>query len=170
MARAVLFDRHPFEHTVRWRTIANVLSMGFVVTVKLRSLHSGHQSSRGSADLARIVESFAESSIKLASLVLPANSLPRQKLREIVDAAAAAGLRVIRLSSTCDLQQKADDAFAFELIEVAICSAGSLSICGSSRSTLSSEAGRSWSPAAAAALAPNFGATSSDAVRSNSSL
>lgn len=65
------------------------------------------------------MESFAESSIKLASLVLPANSLPRQKPREIVDAAAAAGLRVVRLSSTCDLQQKADDAFAFELIEVA---------------------------------------------------
>ena len=28
---AVLFERHPFERTVRWRTVANVLSIGFVV-------------------------------------------------------------------------------------------------------------------------------------------
>jgi len=26
-----LFERHPFERTVRWRTVANVLSIGFVV-------------------------------------------------------------------------------------------------------------------------------------------
>jgi len=31
IARAVLFERHPFERTVRWRTVANVLSIGFVV-------------------------------------------------------------------------------------------------------------------------------------------
>jgi hypothetical protein len=31
MVRAVRFDRQPFDRTVRWRTIANVLSMGFVV-------------------------------------------------------------------------------------------------------------------------------------------
>jgi nucleoside-diphosphate-sugar epimerase len=72
----------------------------------------------GSADLARIVKSFAESSIKLTSLVLPTNSLPRQKLREIVDAAAAAGLRAVRLPPRCDLLQKADEAFDFELIEM----------------------------------------------------
>jgi FlaA1/EpsC-like NDP-sugar epimerase len=71
-----------------------------------------------SADLRRIVESFADSSIKLASLVLPANGLPRQKLCEIVDAAASAGLRAVRLPSTCDLLQKANEAFAFEAIEV----------------------------------------------------
>ena len=29
MARAVLFDRHPLERIVRWRTVANVLSTGF---------------------------------------------------------------------------------------------------------------------------------------------
>ncbi len=26
-----MFERHPFERTVRWRTVANVLSIGFVV-------------------------------------------------------------------------------------------------------------------------------------------
>jgi len=31
MASAVRFDRQPFDRTVRWRTVANVLSMGFVV-------------------------------------------------------------------------------------------------------------------------------------------
>ena len=31
MASAVRFDRQPFERTVRCRTVANVLSMGFVV-------------------------------------------------------------------------------------------------------------------------------------------
>ena len=81
-----LVRQAPLRATVRWRTVANVLSMGFV--------------------------------IKLASLVLPANSLPRLKLRAIVYAAAATGLRAVRLPSTCDLQQKADEAFAFELIEV----------------------------------------------------
>jgi FlaA1/EpsC-like NDP-sugar epimerase len=69
----------------------------------------------GSADLPQIVRSFAESSIKLASLVLPANSLPRQKLREIVDAAARAGLRAVRLPPRCDLLQKANEAFDVEL-------------------------------------------------------
>jgi FlaA1/EpsC-like NDP-sugar epimerase len=71
----------------------------------------------GSTDLALIVKSFAESSIDLASLVLPGN-LPRKKLREIVDAAASAGLRAVRLPPTCELLQKANEAFAFEPIEV----------------------------------------------------
>jgi hypothetical protein len=31
MASAVRFERHPFDRTVRWRTVAKVLSMGFVV-------------------------------------------------------------------------------------------------------------------------------------------
>ncbi len=31
MASAVRFDMHPFDRIVRWRTVANVLSMGFVV-------------------------------------------------------------------------------------------------------------------------------------------
>ena len=31
MASAVLFDRQPFDRMVRWRTVAKVLSMGFVV-------------------------------------------------------------------------------------------------------------------------------------------
>ena len=26
-----MFERYPFERTVRWRTVANVLSIGFVV-------------------------------------------------------------------------------------------------------------------------------------------
>jgi hypothetical protein len=30
MARAVLFDRQPFDRMVRCRTVAKVLSMGFV--------------------------------------------------------------------------------------------------------------------------------------------
>ena len=71
----------------------------------------------GSTDLALLVKSFAESSIDLASLVLPGN-LPRKKLREIVDAAASAGLRAVRLPPTCELLQKANEAFAFEPIEV----------------------------------------------------
>lgn len=72
----------------------------------------------GSTELARIVRRFAKLSIEVRSLVLPANTLPRQKLREIVDVAAAAGLRAVRLPQTCDLLQKADQAFAFEPIEV----------------------------------------------------
>jgi nucleoside-diphosphate-sugar epimerase len=72
----------------------------------------------GCSDLPRIVDSFADSSIKLTSLVLPANGLLRQKQREIVDAAASAGLRTVRLPSTCDLLQKANQPFAFEPIEV----------------------------------------------------
>ncbi len=31
MASAVLFERHPLERTVRWRTVANELSIGLVV-------------------------------------------------------------------------------------------------------------------------------------------
>src|SRR5277367_381735 len=31
MASAVLFERHPLERTVRWRIVANELSMTFVV-------------------------------------------------------------------------------------------------------------------------------------------
>ena len=31
MASAVLFERHPLERTVRWRTVANELSMGYFV-------------------------------------------------------------------------------------------------------------------------------------------
>src|ERR1019366_9335731 len=31
MASAVLFERHPLERTVRWRTVANELSMGLLV-------------------------------------------------------------------------------------------------------------------------------------------
>src|SRR5262249_47113977 len=31
MASAVLLERHPLERTVRWRTVANKLSMTFVV-------------------------------------------------------------------------------------------------------------------------------------------
>src|SRR3954470_20520292 len=31
MASAVLFDRQPFARTVRWRIVAEVLSIGFVV-------------------------------------------------------------------------------------------------------------------------------------------
>src|ERR1700731_3872080 len=31
MASAVLFERHPLERTVRWRTVANELSTGLVV-------------------------------------------------------------------------------------------------------------------------------------------
>ncbi|MGH8612558.1 MAG: NAD-dependent epimerase/dehydratase family protein [Gammaproteobacteria bacterium] len=71
-----------------------------------------------SADLGRIAEGFAQSSIKLASLILPANSLSRQKLREIVGAAAAAGLRAVRVPPTCDLLQNVDAAFSFEPIEI----------------------------------------------------
>ena len=72
----------------------------------------------GSRDLPQIVESFAESSIKLASLILPANGMPRQKLRELVEAAARTGLRAVRLPRARDLLLKADEAFAFEPIEV----------------------------------------------------
>jgi FlaA1/EpsC-like NDP-sugar epimerase len=72
----------------------------------------------GAADLPLIVERFAASSIKLASLVLPASGLPRQKLRELVDAATRAGLRAVRLPRTCDLLQQANEPFAFEPIEV----------------------------------------------------
>jgi hypothetical protein len=48
MASAVLLDRHPFDRIVRWRTVAKVLSMGFVTgmrflgaNVLLRYLHRG---------------------------------------------------------------------------------------------------------------------------------
>jgi nucleoside-diphosphate-sugar epimerase len=71
-----------------------------------------------SADLGKIAESFAQSSIKLASLILPANSLSRQKIRAIVNAAAAAGLRAVRVPPTCNLLQNVYEAFAFEPIEI----------------------------------------------------
>jgi hypothetical protein len=35
MASAVLFERHPLERTVRWRTVANELSMGLVISMKM---------------------------------------------------------------------------------------------------------------------------------------
>jgi O-antigen biosynthesis protein WbqV len=44
--------------------------------------------------------------------------MPRQKLRELVDAATRANLRAVRLPRACDLLRKAGDAFAFEPIEV----------------------------------------------------
>jgi O-antigen biosynthesis protein WbqV len=72
----------------------------------------------GSAELPQIVKSFAESSITLTSLVLSTNALPRKKLCEIVDAAANAGLRAVRLPPTHDLLHKANETFAFEPIEV----------------------------------------------------
>jgi nucleoside-diphosphate-sugar epimerase len=72
----------------------------------------------GSADLARVMKNFADSPVKPASLVLPANGLPQHKLREIVDAAAAAGLRAVRLPPRCDFLRKAGEASGFELIEV----------------------------------------------------
>jgi hypothetical protein len=78
MARAVLFERHPFEPTFQWRTVANVRSMGFVA-FKPRSVHLGVKVLGDSADLAPIMESFTESAIKLASLILLPNNLPRQK-------------------------------------------------------------------------------------------
>ena len=35
MARAVLFERQPFDLTVRCRTVANVLSIGFVTGMRI---------------------------------------------------------------------------------------------------------------------------------------
>jgi FlaA1/EpsC-like NDP-sugar epimerase len=70
-----------------------------------------------SADLSLIVNSFAESSINLASLILPASSLPRKKLRELVDAAAGAGLKAVRLPRTRELLRNTKKAFAFDPIE-----------------------------------------------------
>ncbi|MGH6839983.1 MAG: NAD-dependent epimerase/dehydratase family protein, partial [Methylocella sp.] len=72
----------------------------------------------GSEDLPLIVKRFAESSINLASLVLPSKSLPRKKLGEIVDAAAAAGLRAVRIPHTSDFLQTCKQAFSFETFEV----------------------------------------------------
>jgi nucleoside-diphosphate-sugar epimerase len=56
----------------------------------------------GSADLAQTVRRFADSSIKIPSLVVPAG-LPRQKLREIAARAAAAGLKAVRLPPRSEL-------------------------------------------------------------------
>jgi FlaA1/EpsC-like NDP-sugar epimerase len=72
----------------------------------------------GSADLPRIVKNPVESSVCLGGLVLPTSNIPRNKLRELVDAAAGVGLRAVRLPRTCDLLQKANEAFAFEPFEV----------------------------------------------------
>jgi nucleoside-diphosphate-sugar epimerase len=72
----------------------------------------------GCKDLPQIVERMTKSSIKLESLVVPANSFSRAKLREIANMAATAGLRAVRLPSTCDLLQKATPIFACEPIEV----------------------------------------------------
>jgi hypothetical protein len=35
MASADLFERHPLERTVRWRTVANELSMTFVTGMRM---------------------------------------------------------------------------------------------------------------------------------------
>jgi O-antigen biosynthesis protein WbqV len=72
----------------------------------------------GSADLPRIVKTFADSSIKPTRLTVSASNLPRQKLREIVDAAAGTGLRTVCLPNACDILERANETFAFESIEV----------------------------------------------------
>src|SRR5215475_2853893 len=41
MASAVRFDRQPFDRIVRWRTVANVLSRGFVVRKCFQSSGGG---------------------------------------------------------------------------------------------------------------------------------
>ena len=35
MASAVLFERHPFDLVVRWRTVAKVLSIGLVTGMRI---------------------------------------------------------------------------------------------------------------------------------------
>ena len=35
MASAVLFERHPFDRVVRWRTVAKVLSIGLVTGMRM---------------------------------------------------------------------------------------------------------------------------------------
>ena len=72
----------------------------------------------GSADLSQIVKSFEGSPIKLSSLVLSPSRLQRQKLRAVVEAAAEAGLRTVRLPSACELVERANETFAFKPIEV----------------------------------------------------
>lgn len=72
-----------------------------------------------SGDLMQTVRRFAESSIKIPSLVVPASSLPRQKLREIVDTAAAAGLRAVRLPHRWDLLREPDAGLELQPIDLA---------------------------------------------------
>ncbi len=69
-------------------------------------------------DLPRIVENFKSSSIEVAKLALPASSLGRRETRNIVDAAAAVGLRTVRIPPAVDLLLKDGDALEFEPIKV----------------------------------------------------
>lgn len=71
-----------------------------------------------SADLARTVKRFADSSIKIPSLVVPTIGVPRQKLREIAATAAAAGLQAVRLPPRWDLLRQPGAAWDFEQIDV----------------------------------------------------
>jgi FlaA1/EpsC-like NDP-sugar epimerase len=69
-------------------------------------------------DLPQIVTSCTESSICLSRLILPANKIPRKKLVEIVEKASSNGLRAVRLPTTWELLQKANEPFPFEPIDV----------------------------------------------------
>jgi nucleoside-diphosphate-sugar epimerase len=72
-----------------------------------------------SADLAQTVERFAQSSIEIPSLIVPMAGLPRQKLREIVTRASAAGLKAVRVPPRWELLRKPEAPGDFEQIDLA---------------------------------------------------
>ncbi len=82
-----------------------------------RRVHGVHVLGR-LGDLPRVLESFSDPARKPTRLVLPARGIERDKLREIIDAIAGSGLRAVRIPHTCDLLQKASEAFTFEPVSV----------------------------------------------------
>src|SRR2546421_590785 len=61
MASAVLFERHPLERTVRWRTVANELSMTFVVRKCFQRTAVQHQA-RHTTDMYPLLLSILQQS------------------------------------------------------------------------------------------------------------
>ncbi|HXW71854.1 MAG TPA: nucleoside-diphosphate sugar epimerase/dehydratase [Methylocella sp.] len=114
-------ETEAFLRSLETRTARSYLAVGIIDDQRISRdwRIRGIKVLGGAADLPQIVSSFAMSSIKLKSLVLPASGLPRSQLRELVDAAAKSGLRPVRVPRACDLLRKANDAFAFEAIQVA---------------------------------------------------
>ena len=70
------------------------------------------------SQLKNVTERLAKASERPEFLVVPAGGLSSDRLREIVFAAAEAGLRTSRLPSARELLDKAGSAFAFEPVQV----------------------------------------------------
>lgn len=70
------------------------------------------------ADLQTILGKLAIRGCHPTSMIVPAGSLSRERLQEVVSAAARCGLRTSRLPPTSELLEKASGPFAFEPLQI----------------------------------------------------